>query len=66
MTKPKECMPADASPINCSICGASVMQASERGAYLKNLFPGWACAPSCNSAGSQEDAILRALEGQDQ
>ena len=57
--------------IKCRLCGDDAMKASGRGAYLRRVNPLGEtpmvveCAPSCDRAhGTQEDALLRAIEGE--
>ena len=51
----------------CRKCGQDIWELAERGAYLKRVSPVGEdfvgeCAPSCQSIGNQDDALLRALK----
>ena len=54
--------------LKCKNCGATVFEASQRGAYLKRVNPigenfVGECAPLCDSNhGNQDDALINAVE----
>jgi hypothetical protein len=58
------------SEIKCDKCGCGIMEASERGAYLKRVSPKgegnpmiMECSPSCDRVhGDQNDALMNAIE----
>jgi hypothetical protein len=58
--------------IRCRLCGQTLQQLAERGAYLQRVSPkGYSsfvgeCRPSCKSSGTQNDAVLRAVKGEDE
>lgn len=56
-----------AKDIECEKCGCDMFEAAKRGAYFKRLNKGelpakYVCAPGCDSEGTQEDALLAAVE----
>jgi len=63
-------MKARAGNIVCRKCSADAWDASQRGAYLARVNPKGEipmiveCAPSCKSTGDENEAILRAIQGE--
>ena len=56
----------DISEVKCRLCGDNIFQAAEHGAYLRRVneygvAPISECRPSCLTAGTPEDAIMRAI-----
>lgn len=56
----------------CTLCGCTLEEAAEKGAYFKRTTPkgqdpNWVCHPSCEGSDmSTDQMVLAALEGEEE